>query len=214
MKADFDTQRHTMVDEQIAARGIHDKRVLDAMRAVPRHLFVPEAVRVAAYRDGPLSIGSGQTISQPYIVALMAELANVRSTDSVLDVGTGSGYGAAVLAWLADKVISLERHDELATLAHTRLHRLGIRNVEVHTTDGTKGWPTGSPFDAIVAAAGAEHVPNALKDQLAVGGRLVIPVGKHDLQKMRLIRRTSEREFSEADWCEVAFVPLVGAEKS
>lgn len=214
MKIDFDKQRHAMVDEQIAARGIHDKRVLDAMRNVPRHLFVPETVRAAAYGDGPLAIGSGQTISQPYIVALMAELAKVELTDRVLDVGTGSGYGAAVLARLADRVISLERHSELAATARTLLQRLGVDNVEVHSADGTRGWPNAAPFDVIVVAAGAGCVPRALKDQLTVGGRLVIPVGKHGAQKMRLIRRIGEKEFVEADWCDVAFVPLVGAEKS
>ncbi len=201
-----------MVESQIAARGVRDPRVLAAMREVPRHAFLPEEQRAAAYGDGPLPIGEGQTISQPYVVALMAEAAEVGPADRVLDVGTGSGYAAAVLARLARQVCSIERHAALAETARGRLGGLGYGNVEIRVGDGTLGWPEPDavPFDAILVAAAAPAVPEALKGQLAVGGRLVIPVGAaHGQSLLRLRRLAADRWEEESLGC-VAFVPLLG----
>jgi protein-L-isoaspartate(D-aspartate) O-methyltransferase len=200
-----------MVEVQIAARGVRDTRVLQAMRTVPREAFVPEELAEFAYMDGPLPIGEEQTISQPFIVGLMAELADPGPEDKVLEVGTGSGYAAAVMSRMAARVYTIERHPELAETARRRLERLGYDNVEVRCGDGTLGWPEAAPFDAIVVAAGGPEVPRALREQLQVGGRLVIPVSVDGAaQKLLLIRRTAAGRFEEEDYGEVAFVPLVG----
>ena len=191
-----------MVERQIAARGIRDERVLSAMREVPREAFVPENLREFAHDDTPLPISEGQTISQPYIVALMAEAAGIGPLDRVLDVGTGSGYAAAVLSRLAERVYSIERHASLAEAARQRLEALGYTNVEVRVGDGSRGWPEAAPFDAILVAAGAPDVPDALKRQLAIGGRLVIPVGGEErsqrLLRLRRTARTSSRRTASA----------------
>jgi protein-L-isoaspartate(D-aspartate) O-methyltransferase len=177
-QTDWDEQRARMVRTQIAARGISNERVLEAMRAVPRHLFVPEIMRADAYRDGPLPIGSGQTISQPYIVAAMTELVDPKAGDRVLEIGTGSGYQAAVLSGLVEKVYSIEILPELAERARRALAALGYENVVVVTGDGYKGLPEEAPFDGIVVTAAPKEVPKPLLEQLRVGGRLVIPVGE------------------------------------
>lgn len=211
MQPGADAAAARMVETQIAARGVTDPRVLAAMREVPRDAFVPEGERAAAFDDGPLPIGEGQTISQPYIVALMCEAAEIGPDDRVLDVGTGSGYGSAVASRLAATVCSIERHARLAEAARERLGGLGYGNVEVRVGDGTLGWPEGdAAFDAIIVAAAAPAVPEALKAQLAVGGRLVIPVGARHGQSLVRVRRTEAGDFAEEHLGEVAFVPLVG----
>jgi protein-L-isoaspartate(D-aspartate) O-methyltransferase len=181
-----------MVEGQLAARGIRDARVLAAMARVPRHDFVPEGLAEFAYDDTPLPIESGQTISQPYIVALMIEAAAVGPDDRVLDVGTGSGYAAAALSLLAREVWSIERQAVLCETAAARLARLGYDNVHVRCGDGTRGWPEAAPFDAILVAAGGPSVPETLKRQLAVGGRLVVPVGREKTWQ-RLVKVTHRR---------------------
>lgn len=204
-------RRERMVRTQIEARGVNDRRVLDAMRRVRREAFVPPDVRDFAYEDRPLPIAEGQTISQPYIVALMVEAAQVKPGDHVLEIGAGSGYAAAILAQIADHVWTIERHGALAEQARRALHAEGCENVEVRHGDGAHGWKEAAPFDAILVAAGSPRVPPPLKRQLKVGGRLVIPVG--DSQKRQsLVRltRTGEDAWEEDDLGPVAFVPLVG----
>lgn len=201
-----------MVEEQLVARDVRDIRVLEAMRKVPRHRFVPATLEHEAYTDQPLPIGQGQTISQPYIVALMAEVLRIGPMARVLEIGTGSGYSAAVLAALARNVISVERHAALAERSRMTLAELGIRNVRVHIADGTLGWPREAPYDAISVTAAGPRVPQELLDQLAVGGRLVIPVGDELWsQNLLLIERTGPNEFAQTNVCPVRFVPLVGA---
>lgn len=201
-------ERMRMVERQIAARGVDDPRVLDALRRVPRHRFVPQAYRGMAYADRPLPLSEGQTISQPYIVARMSEAAAIEPSDRVLEIGTGSGYQAAILAELAGEVFSIEIVASLAKSAEERLAALGYRNVRVRHGDGYAGWPDEAPFDAIVVTAAPDHVPPALKEQLAVGGRLVIPVG--DLaQELRVIERTVSG-FEERTLAAVRFVPMTG----
>jgi len=202
-------RRHRMVEEQLRRRGISDPRVLSAMESVPRHCFVGENARWAAYDDEPVAIGLGQTISQPYMVARMTELLDLDPTSRVLEVGTGSGYQAAVLAELAAEVWTLERHPELAERARLLLNDLGYRNVHVLVGDGSLGLPERAPFDAIIVTAAAPRVPAPLLDQLADGGRLVIPVGDRGVQQLRLIRRR-DQEFVETDVLACRFVPLVG----
>jgi protein-L-isoaspartate(D-aspartate) O-methyltransferase len=206
-------ERDRMVEMQIAARGVRDPRVLDAMRQVPREAFVPEELAARAYDDTPLPIPGGQTISQPYIVALMAEAATILPDDRVLDVGTGSGYAAAVLSLLAEDVYSIERDPGLAAAARERLARLGCINVTVRHGDGSRGWPEAAPFDAILAAAATPVVPPDLCRQLAIGGRLVIPVGdgSHGQRLLRIVR-TGDTDYEEEDLGRVAFVPLVAGE--
>ncbi len=201
--------RRRMVREQIERRGVRDGRVLAAMAGVPRHLFVPEALRERAYEDGPLPIGGGQTISQPYIVAFMTEAARPGPGDRVLEVGTGSGYQAAVLASIVAHVYTIEIRPELAQEARARLAALGYRNVTVRVGDGHAGWPEEAPFDAIVVTAAPEVVPPALVGQLASGGRLVIPIGSEDQQLVRLTRTAEgvERE----TLLPVRFVPMTGS---
>lgn len=202
--------RQRMVELQIAARGIRDPAVLAAMREVPRERFVPDALRHSAYDDAPLSIGSGQTISQPYIVARMVEAARLHPTSRVLEIGTGSGYAAAVMARIAARVITLERWRRLAERASDVLRALDFDNVEVHLADGTAGWEAGAPYDAIVSAAASPDIPAAWLAQLAPGGTLVMPHGHpgHAQRLLRIAKRedgTLERE----DLAGVAFVPLV-----
>jgi protein-L-isoaspartate(D-aspartate) O-methyltransferase len=208
---DLTRARARMVDVQIARRGVRDRSVLDAMRRVPREAFVQPGFEEFAYEDGPLPIGEGQTISQPYVVALMIEAAEVRPGDHVLEVGAGSGYAAAVLSHIADRVYAIERHPSLGEAAQRRFERLGYDNIELRVGDGTKGWPEAAPFDAILVSAGGPEVPPALKEQLALGGRLVIPVGKdrHD-QALLKITRTRAAAFEQDNLGAVAFVPLIG----
>ena len=200
------------IDEQLAARGIHDSRVLDAMRRVPRHAFVPEDAQALAYSDRALPIGDGQTISQPYMVAAMTQALMLSGTEHALEIGTGSGYQAAILCELARDVITIERRPELARLAATTLAALGYTNVEVIVGDGTTGCPAAAPFDAILVAAGAPRVPESLKQQLSdAGGRLVIPIGTAAQQRLTLVVRHGD-QFKESVHGGCVFVPLVGAE--
>jgi protein-L-isoaspartate(D-aspartate) O-methyltransferase len=202
-----------MVDRQLAARGVKDPHVLGAMRQVPRHLFVPASEADHAYEDRPLSIGGGQTISQPYIVGFMTEQLALTGKEKVLEIGTGSGYQTAVLAALASKVWSIEIRPDLADAARERLVRLGVKNVEVRAADGYRGWPEAAPFDAIMVTAAPERIPQPLLDQLAVGGRMVIPVGGF-YQELKVIERTP-KGLTERSVLPVRFVPFVGeAEKS
>ena len=210
---DFRQQREDMVQRQLAERGIHDERVLDAMRSVPRERFVPESYRAMTYRDGPLPIEAGQTISQPYIVALMAEALELDETDRILEVGAGSGYAAAVLGRIGAEVYAIEYHDELAELGRERMAALGYDNVTVRQGDGTRGWPSKAPFDAILVSAGGPDVPPTLLDQLAVGGRMVIPVGDRTRsQELLRVRKAQAHEYKQDSLGRVQFVPLVGSE--
>ena len=200
--------RERMVREQIAARGVSDPRVLAAVSHVPRHELVPEDVRVYAYEDRPLPIGYGQTISQPYVVAYMTEQLRLRGDERVLEVGTGSGYQAAVLAELAREVFSIEIVEALGERARADLARLGYRNVKIRVGDGYRGWPEQAPFDAIIVTAAPGHVPQPLIDQLAVGGRLVLPVGGFDQELLRIER--DEDGIHEERLIDVRFVPMRG----
>jgi protein-L-isoaspartate(D-aspartate) O-methyltransferase len=201
--------RQQMVREQLRSRDISDERVLAVMERVPRHRFVPDTALEQAYDDHPLPIGHGQTISQPYIVALMTQLVQPKPTARALDVGTGSGYQAAVLCELCKEVYSIEIVDALAQQARHRLVDLGYRNVEVRSGDGYRGWPEHAPFDLIVVAAAPDHVPQPLVDQLAVGGRLVIPVGKY-FQDLLVIEKQADGKTRQWKACPVAFVPMTG----
>jgi protein-L-isoaspartate(D-aspartate) O-methyltransferase len=202
--------RAIMVLRHLQARGISDPLVLFAMGKVPREAFVPESLTEFAYEDSALPIEAGQTISQPYIVARMIELLELDPTDRVLEVGAGSGYAAAVLSRIASKVYSIERHEELAKQAKERLDRLGYDNVEIVWADGTLGYPQQAPFNAILVSAGGPKIPVTLKQQLAIGGRLVIPVGRDTHQTLYQVRRIDEDNFQEEDHGSVAFVPLIG----
>ncbi|MBN7771033.1 protein-L-isoaspartate(D-aspartate) O-methyltransferase [Marinobacter daepoensis] len=208
---DYRTKRQAMVRQQLAPRGIVDKRVLEAMARVPRELFVPEHLRAEAYEDHPLPIGHGQTISQPYIVALMAEMLCLTGRERVLDVGTGSGYAAAVLACIALEVYSIERIPDLAAQARENLDKTGYTQVHIRCGDGSLGWPEAAPFDGVSVAAGAPSVPSALIQELSVGGRLVIPVGSEGGdQQLLCVTRVSDSEFEQSGVGEVRFVPLLG----
>jgi protein-L-isoaspartate(D-aspartate) O-methyltransferase len=206
--ARYREERLRMVREQIEARGIRDPRVLDAMRRVPRHLFVPEALRPQAYEDHPLPIGHGQTISQPYIVAWMTEALQAGPGRRVLEVGTGSGYQAAVLAEIGVDVYTIEIVAPLAASAARVLAALGYQRLHARVGDGYAGWPEHAPFDAIVVTAAPDHVPAPLVDQLAVGGRLVIPVGGRGVQQMTVITRRTDG-ITREELMPVLFVPLV-----
>lgn len=197
-----------MVEEQIASRGVRDPAVLQAMKDVPRQEFVPQDLQDMAYDDRPLAIGNDQTISQPYIVALMLEALNLGPEDKVLEVGTGSGYAAAVASKIAGRVFTIERHRSLADTAAERLQQLGYTNVSVRHGDGTLGWPEAAPFDAIVVAAGGALVPTPLKQQLKEGGRLVIPVGGRGNQELMVLTRRGN-DFEEKKITDVRFVPLI-----
>jgi protein-L-isoaspartate(D-aspartate) O-methyltransferase len=200
--------RERMVAEQIAARDVKDPLVLGAMRRVPRHLFVPEASRAEAYDDHPLPIGHAQTISQPYIVAFMTAALGLRGGESVLEIGTGSGYQAAVLADIVGHVHTIEIVAPLAEEARARLLRLGYRNVQVRAGDGYRGWPEVAPFDAVIVTAAAPRIPEDLKRQLKDGGRLIVPVGD-DSQELVLVTRRGAR-FDERRVLPVRFVPMTG----
>jgi protein-L-isoaspartate(D-aspartate) O-methyltransferase len=200
-----------MLARDLRGRGIYDERVLAAFASVPREEFVAPRLASRAYADRPLGIGEGQTISQPYIVALTAQAMQLRGTEHVLDIGTGSGYAAAVLAQVARDVDSVERIASLADAAEAVLARLGVGNVRVHRGDGSLGWPAGAPYDAIAVAAGAPIAPPSLLAQLVIGGRLVLPVGEHDEQRLVRITRTAHG-YAQDDLGEVRFVPLIGAE--
>jgi protein-L-isoaspartate(D-aspartate) O-methyltransferase len=209
---DLTTARQLMVNSQLRARGISDERVLSAMLRVPRHEFVPEPYRPQAYEDHPLPIGDGQTISQPYIVALMLESLQLTSNDKVLEVGTGSGYVTALLAELAAKVFSIERHGTLAETARTLLAALGYANVSVVIGDGALGLPAFAPFDAILVSAAALHLPPALPSQLREGGRMIIPVGSDDSQQLHFIRMVNGQPIDSLREL-VRFVPLVPSQE-
>jgi protein-L-isoaspartate(D-aspartate) O-methyltransferase len=198
-----------MVDRQLRRRDIEDGRVLAAMERVPRELFLPEGLRDRAYEDAALPIGGGQTMSQPYIVAKMCELLSLDGDERVLDVGSGSGYHAAVLAELADEVVTIERIPELARTARENLEAAGYHNVEVRVGDGTRGVPDRAPFDAIAVAAAAPELPDALYDQLKVGGRIVVPVGGRSNQRLQLIVRSPEGP-AVVRSVPCRFVPLLG----
>jgi protein-L-isoaspartate(D-aspartate) O-methyltransferase len=203
--------RKRMVTEQIQRRGVRDPRVIQAMTSVPRHLFVPEGLRGRAYDDTPLPIGQGQTISQPYIVAFMTEAARLRPEDRALEIGTGSGYQAAILASIVREVFTIEIHQDLARTAGERLAEAGYRNVTVRHGDGYFGWPEHAPFDAIVVTAAPEAVPQPLLDQLKQGGRLVIPVDRDGAGAQDLVRYTrTETGFERETLLPVRFVPMTG----
>jgi len=206
--AAFARAREAMVTEQIASRGVRDPKTLAALRKVPRHLFVPRNLERDAYGDHPLSIGHEQTISQPYIVAFMTEALQLRGGETVLEVGTGSGYQAAVLSEIAARVYTIEIVPELAAEARERLARLGYANVTVRAGDGYEGWPERAPFDAIIVTAAAPRVPGPLKAQLKDGGRLVLPVGD-EAQELMVVTRRGQR-FQESRVLGVRFVPMTG----
>jgi protein-L-isoaspartate(D-aspartate) O-methyltransferase len=205
----YQIERERMVREQLASRNIRDPRVLAAMRSVPREQFVPPENRHLAYADGPLPIGQSQTISQPYIVALMTQLLELGGEEKVLEVGTGSGYQAAVLSHLAKSVYTIERHAPLARIAERVFSQLRLENIHIHVGDGTQGLPEAAPFEAIIVTAAAPEVPKPLLDQLADGGRLVIPVGGRRGQYLERWRRHGD-EFKSETLEPVAFVPLMG----
>lgn len=209
---DFAENRRRMVDRDIAGRGITDEGVLAAMGKVPREAFVPDGLLEYAYDNSPLPIGEGQTISQPYIVAMMMQLAGAKAGDRVLEVGTGSGYSAAALAELGCEVFTMDRHAALVRSAAARLRRLGYKEIALRSGDGTLGWPEKGPFDAVIVTAGGPEIPDTLSRQLKPGGRLVIPVGEEErFQRLMVRRRTGEDSFADEDLGSVAFVPLVGA---
>ena len=211
--AQLDELRKEMVERQLVVRGIQDPGVLRAMGQVPREAFVPKHLQHLAYADSPLPIGEEQTISQPYIVALMTEAMEVLEEDRVLEIGTGSGYAAAVLGQIAAEVYTVERHASLARTARRRFEELGYDNVHVRHGDGTLGWAAHAPYNGIVVTAGGPQVPHPLLEQLAIGGCLVIPVGpSHYSQELVRIRRTSETNYHRENLGAVRFVPLVGSE--
>jgi len=205
----FDSARHQMVAAQLVARGIRDPRVLAAMRAIPRHRFVDAALQLHAYDDAPLPIDGAQTISQPYIVALMSELLELRGAERVLEIGTGSGYQTAVLAELAGEVFSVERLETLADGAHKRLEELGYgTRVRLSVGDGNVGWPAAAPFDAVIVTAAVQQVPRPLVEQLGAGGRMVLPLGETDLQGLARLRRSGGLQMDYFGECR--FVKLIG----
>ena len=205
----FDEQRKWMVDEQLIPRGISDARVLDAFRKVPRHHFVPVPYNVGSYGDHPLPIGSGQTISQPYIVALMTEALGLKGGERVLEVGTGSGYQAAILAELCGEAYTIEREKGLLEKSQKVLAKEGYDNIFFKCGDGTEGWLEEAPFDGIIITAAAPDVPEPLKEQLADGGRIVIPVGTLYSQMLVAVQKKGD-EFSQENLCGCVFVPLIG----
>ncbi len=206
---DRSRSRNSMIENQIAGRGVRDPLVLEAMRKVPRERFVATGLSGFAYEDTPLPIGEKQTISQPYIVARMIEAAEVKPGDRVLEVGTGTGYAAAVVSRFAGRVHTIERYRSLSDEARRHFNELGYSNIEVRAGDGTMGWPEAAPFDAILVAAASPEIPQPLKDQLVVGGRLVIPVGEAGQSLLKITRR-SDDDFLEENLGPVRFVPLIG----
>jgi len=206
----YEKERGRMVEEQLLLRGVKDDRVVSAMRKVPRHEFLPEAIRGMAYQDSALPLGEAQTMSQPYMVALMSELLGLKGTERVLEIGTGSGYQTAVLAELCEKVYTVERIKPLAERARANLDRLGFRSVASKVYDGTYGWKEMAPFDAIMVTAGAPDVPAPLVDQLGEGGRMVIPVGERYGQFLLKVVKTSSGPVTER-YIPCTFVPLIGS---
>lgn len=207
MTTDFSAERHRLVD--LLRREVRDDRVLAAMARMPREMFVDSGQWPSAYEDRPLPIGHGQTISQPLIVAIMTAALDLQGPEKVLEVGTGSGYQAAILGELARRVVTVERHAALARQAAQTLHRLGYRNIEVHLAGDTLGWPSEAPYDAMVVSAGAPRVPQALVDQLAVGGRLIVPVGsRYEQNLIRVVKRESDTVMEDLGPCR--WVPLIG----
>ena len=205
----YEKLRNRMVEEQLVARGIKDERVLSVFRKVPRHRFIEAALESRAYEDYPLSIGSGQTISQPYIVALMTERLSLKGGEKVLEIGTGSGYQTAILAELSAEVYSLERISSLAERAGERLNEMGYANVKIAVGDGTLGWPEYSPYERVLVTAGSPDIPQPLIEQLSGKGRLVIPVGGSFSQMLRVVEKV-DKGLKETDVCGCVFVPLVG----
>ena len=209
--ADFVAEREAMVERQLRRRGIREQPILDAFLAVPREAFVGRTHAHLAYGDHPLPIEAGQTISQPYIVALMIQAAGIKPADRVLEVGAGSGYAAAVISRIAGKVIGIERQHELVEVARERLQRLGYDNVEIVEGDGTKGWPARAPYDAILAAASGSHVPQSLLGQLKTGGMLVMPLGgPGSVQRLVRVSKSADGSLRNEDLGAVRFVPLIG----
>lgn len=202
-------ERRRMVERQIEARGIHNPRILAAMREIPRHLFIPPPYDQSAYDDNPLPIGNGQTISQPYIIALMTELLRTEPSDNVLEIGAGSGYQAAILSRLVHRLTTMERIPAVAILAQKNLTSLGIQNVEVIEGDGTQGYPQNAPYNGIMVTAATPEIPRTLADQLADGGRLVAPVGGRDIQELMTLEKHGSRMIHEHHG-DVRFVPLIG----
>ena len=210
---DFSRLRESMVVNQVAARGVRSENVLNAMREVPRELFVPNKLAEFAYEDSPLSIAAGQTISQPYIVAFMIEALGLRGGEKVLEIGAGSGYAAAVLGEIAGEVYTIEYIGELAKSAASILADLGYDNVQVLHGDGTLGWEEHAPYDGIVVTAGGPEIPESLQQQLKIGGRMIIPIGEsRNFQELTRVTRVSEARFRSEDLAAVRFVPLVGAQ--
>jgi len=207
-RGDFKTMREKMVETQIKARGVKDSRVLSAMLKVERQLFVPKDLESSAYSDQPLPIGEGQTISQPYIVALMTELLELKGGEKVLEIGTGSGYQAAILAEMAKEIYTIEIVERLATSAKSLLLALGYQNVNVKAGDGYLGWPDVAPFDAIIVTAAPDHIPKPLLDQLKEGGRMVLPVGTYTQVLKKIVKRSGR--FETTDTIPVIFVPMTG----
>jgi len=207
-KGDFKTMRERMVETQIKARGIRDPRVLAAMLKVERHLFVPKDLQTSAYSDQPLPIGEGQTISQPYIVALMTELLDLKGEEKVLEIGTGSGYQAAILAELAKEIYTIEIIEKLATSAEKLLNQMGYKNIKVKAGDGYLGWPEVAPFDAILVTCAPDHIPKPLLDQLGEGGRMVIPLGGYTQELKKILKRAGKIETTSV--IPVLFVPMTG----
>jgi protein-L-isoaspartate(D-aspartate) O-methyltransferase len=207
-KGDFKAMREKMVETQIKARGVKDPRVLSALLKVERHRFVPEKYLDSAYSDQPLPIGEGQTISQPYIVALMTELLELKGNEKVLEIGTGSGYQAAILAELAKEIYTIEIIEPLASTARERLSELGYQNVKVKAGDGYLGWPEAAPFDAIIVTAAPDHIPKPLIDQLREGGRMVVPVGTYTQELIKIVKRSGKIETTNV--IPVVFVPMTG----
>jgi len=210
---DFSREREAMVERQLKRRGITEQHILDAFLEVPREAFIAGNNVHLAYGDHPLPIEAGQTISQPYIVALMIQAAGIKPGDGVLEVGAGSGYAAAVISRIAGKVIGIERQHELVEIARERLQRLGYDNVEIVEGDGTKGWRDGAPYDAILAAASGSHVPRPLVEQLAPGGRIVMPIGDPGwVQQLVKVTKNDDGTLVQQDLGGVRFVPLIGEE--
>jgi protein-L-isoaspartate(D-aspartate) O-methyltransferase len=208
LRGDFKAMREKMVETQIQARGVKDPRVLSALRKVERHRFVPKEYLDSAYSDQPLPIGEGQTISQPYIVALMTELSELKGEEKVLEVGTGSGYQAAILAELAKEVYTIEINESLASMAKNRLSELGYQNIKVKAGDGYLGWPEAAPFDAIIITCAPDHIPKPLIEQLKEGGRMVVPVGTYAQELKKIVKRSGKIETT--DVIPVVFVPMTG----
>jgi protein-L-isoaspartate(D-aspartate) O-methyltransferase len=206
----FDINRERMIEEQLIARGISDQRVLNAMRQVPRHLFVEDAMQAHAYGDFPLPIGSGQTISQPFIVALMSETLHLNGSEKILEIGTGSGYHAAILSRLCEKVFTVERIDGLVSRARKVFDRLRYHNIVSRIDDGTVGWPSEAPFDGIVVTAGGPRIPEPLLAQLADPGRLIMPVGSQGVQDLQLVEKR-DGQITIQTIEQVRFVDLIGA---